>query len=221
MQDILVFSQGFCTVYFGEETKNAVTLPHSAQRKHAFIGKIKNMSKKNKLPARKKIALEWPHQILGNRSTRSLLAGDTANIWKDVELKIYPDPFCTSCQISSMNKNSRSKIPLKPKAPFKWDFMDIISSTAPKSLTIDTNVSNYLLIVDVYSKIPKLYGMEQVTTEEAMEKLDMFQSRFGKIDQFGWWDLERISADAGTQFTLTEFKDECQTSGFLLTLAAL
>ena len=47
----------------------------------------------------------------------------------------------------------------------------------------------------------------------------MSQSRFGSIDQFGWWDLERISADAGTQFTSTEFKDECQTRGVCLTLA--
>ena len=38
--------------------------------------------------------------------------------------------------------------------------MDIIPSTAPKSLTNDTTFSNYLLIVDAYSKIPKLYGME-------------------------------------------------------------
>ena len=53
-----------------------------------------------------------------------------------------------------------------------------------------------------------------------MDKLDMFQSRFGKMDQFGWWNLERISADAGTQFTSTEFKDECQTCGVHLTLAA-
>ena len=53
-----------------------------------------------------------------------------------------------------------------------------------------------------------------------MDKLDMFQSRFEKIDQFGWWDLERISADAGTQFTLTDFKEECQTHGVRLTLAA-
>ena len=44
-----------------------------------------------------------------------------------------------------------------------------------------------------------------------MDKSDTFQSRFGKIDEFGWWDLERISADAGTQFTSTEFQDECQT----------
>ena len=48
--------------------------------------------------------------------------------------------------------------------------------------------------------------MDKITTEEVMEKLDMFQSRFGKMNQFGWWDLERISADAGTQFTSMEFK---------------
>ena len=48
----------------------------------------------------------------------------------------------------------------------------------------------------------------------------MFQSRSGKIDEFGWWYLERISADAVTQFTSTEFKDECQTRGVFLTLAA-
>ena len=43
--------------------------------------------------------------------------------------------------------------------------------------------------------------MEKITIEEVMDKLDMFQPRFGKIDKFGWWDLERISVDAGTQFT--------------------
>ena len=87
--------------------------------------------------------------------------------------------------------------------------MDIIPSTAPKILTSDTTFSNYLLFVDAYSKITKLYGMENITTEEVMDKMDMFQSRFGKIDQFGWWDLERISADAGTQFTSAKFKEKC------------
>ena len=103
-------------------------------------------------------------------------------------------------------KKDRSKIPLKPKAPLKWGFMHIFTSTASKSLTSCTTFSNYLLIVDAYSKIPKLYSMEKITIEEVMEKLDMFQSRSRKIDEFGWWDLEIISADAGTQFTSTEFK---------------
>ena len=106
----------------------------------------------------------------------------------------------------SINKKARSKNLLKPKAPFKWDSMDIVPSTAPKSFISDTTFSNYLLIVDAYSKIPKLYSMERITTEEVMDKLNMFQSRFGKIDEFGWWDLERISADSGKQFTSTESK---------------
>ena len=87
------------------------------------------------------MALELIHQRLGHRSTRSLLAGDTANVWEDVDLRIDPDPFCTSCQIYSMNKKARSKIPLKPKAPFKWVFMDIIPSTVPKCLTSETTFS--------------------------------------------------------------------------------
>ena len=62
--------------------------------------------------------------------------------------------------------------------------------------------------------------MNKITTEEVMDKPDMFQSRFGEIDQFGWWDLERISADAGAQFTSTEFKEEFQSRGVCLTLAA-
>ena len=95
-------------------------------------------SKKNKLPARKKIDLELLHKRLEHRSTRSLLARDNANVWEDLELRIDPDPIFTSCQIYSMNKKAWSKIPLKPKAPFKWVFMDIILSTTPKSLTSDT-----------------------------------------------------------------------------------
>ena len=110
--------------------------------------KFKEISKTKKLPSRKKIALELLHQRLGHRSTRSLLTGDTANGWEDIELRIYPDPFCISFQISSMNKKARSKNPLKPKVPFKWVFMDIIPSTAPKILTSDKTFSNYLLIVD-------------------------------------------------------------------------
>ena len=100
------------------------------------------MSKTKKLPSRKKTFLELLHQILGHISTISLIDGDTANFWEDIEPRIYPDPFFTSCEISSTNEKSRSKNPLNPKAPFKWVFMDIIPATAPKSLISDTIFSN-------------------------------------------------------------------------------
>ena len=53
-----LFHKGVFTVYFGEKEKNAVTLPHSAQRKHVLLGEMKEMSKTKKLPSRKKIVLE-------------------------------------------------------------------------------------------------------------------------------------------------------------------
>ena len=88
-------------------------------------------------------------------------------------------------------------------------------------MTSETTLSNYILIVDAYSKTPTRFSTEIITTEEMMDKLDRFQPIFGKIDKFGWWDLERISADTGTQFTIKDFKDECQTYGVHLTLLAM
>ena len=78
------------------------------------------MYKSKKIAPRKKVALELLHHRLGHMYTRSFMAGDTPIFCQDIEIWIDSDPFCTSCQISSMNKKARSKNPLKPKALFKW-----------------------------------------------------------------------------------------------------
>ena len=44
-------------MYFGAKGENVVILTHIAQRKHAFWGEIKKMSKTKKLPSRETIAL--------------------------------------------------------------------------------------------------------------------------------------------------------------------
>ena len=55
-------------IYSGDKDKNAVTLPHSAHRIHAFWGKIK--SEADKIAPRKKVAFELLHHRLGHISTR-------------------------------------------------------------------------------------------------------------------------------------------------------
>ena len=77
------------------------------------------MSKSKKLAPRKRVYLELLHHRLGHRSTRSYTDINTANVWKDIELRIDTDPFCTLCQISSMKKKAGSKNLLNPKAPFR------------------------------------------------------------------------------------------------------
>ena len=48
------------------------------------------------------------------------MAVDTANVCQDTEPSIDSDPFFTSRQIYSMNKNWMSKNTLKQKASLKW-----------------------------------------------------------------------------------------------------
>ena len=70
-----------------------------------------------------------------------------------------------------------------------WAFMDIIPDISYNVLTEYTTFTNYLLIVDAYSRITKRFGMENITTEEVIYRLDMFQEIFGKVDEFygGIW----------------------------------
>ena len=60
--------------------------------------------------------------------------------------------------------------------------------------------------MDAYYKLTELYGIENITNEEVMDKLDIFQARYGKIDKFGWWDMDRIQTDTGKKFTSKEFE---------------
>ena len=99
-------------------------------------------------------------------------------------------------------KNGYIQNPLKPEAPFKWDFMDIIPVTAPIFLKSETKFLNHVWTVYAYSKAPTLYDTERVNAEEVKNKSDMFESRFEDIDEFGWCSLERISVDAGTHIYL-------------------
>ena len=55
--------------------------------------------------------------------------------------------------------------------------------------------------MDAYSELTRIYGMENITTEEFMSKIDMFQARFLKGDEFVWWYLKLILTDADTHFT--------------------
>ena len=124
-----------------------------------MFGKDNRKVKLQKKTPKKKFSLELLHQRLGHRSTIYLLADHPISVWKDIELKVDPEPFCTSCQIPTINKKPRSKIPLQPKTPFKWVLMDISPATSPRSFTKDTTFANYILIVDAYPKLPRLYGM--------------------------------------------------------------
>ena len=128
-----LFHQGFCTVLFVGNEQNAVTLLHSTQRKYEFLVKTKEKPKSQNQITKNKVSLELLHQRLGHRSTRSLMAEDTANVRKYINIRVDPEPLCTSYQTLTTNKKARPKKPLKSKTTLKWMFMDIIPATYSKS----------------------------------------------------------------------------------------
>ena len=54
-----IFHKGFCTVYFREKENNVVTLPYSSQRKDAFLGKTKDISKKKNYQQERKFLYNY------------------------------------------------------------------------------------------------------------------------------------------------------------------
>ena len=72
--------------------------------------------------------------------------------------------------------------------------------------------------MDSYSKIPKLYGTENITTEEVTGKLDMRKAIFGKVYDFFWWDMEITQTSAVTQFPPNEFQEGLSVRGLQLAL---
>ena len=62
--------------------------------------------------------------------------------------------------------------------------------------------------------------METISTEEVTDKLDMLQARSGKVDEFGWWDMEIIQTDSDMKFTSNDFQEGLSVDGVRLVLAA-
>ena len=76
-----LFNRSFCTGLFSDNEQKIVTLPQSAHRKCAFLEKKEKEKLKNQTPKRQ-LFLEILYQRLVHRSTRSILLGDTENVWK-------------------------------------------------------------------------------------------------------------------------------------------
>ena len=53
-----------------------------------------------------------------------------------------------------------------------------------------------------------------------MDELYMFQARFVKVDELGWWGMEGIQNDYGMKFTSKEFQEGLSVRVVRLALVA-
>ena len=84
----------------------------------------------------------------------------------------------------------------------------------------------YLLIVDAYSHLPVLLGLDAVTSQEVFRLLTVFQTMFRPSleenihPEVNAQLIQHIKTDAGSQFTSGEFVQLCLTASINVTFAA-
>ncbi len=115
-------------------------------------------------------------------------------LWQDVAVRMSPEVGCLSCGISTINATARNKEPhTGASRPGEHIFLDILHPLVTAGLTT-TSVINIL-------------WQYQADHRQAS-------------GNFGYLNIERICADAGSQFTADQFREHCCNSGIHLVLAA-
>jgi hypothetical protein len=132
-----------------------------------------------------------------------------------------PEPYCVSCQIATIRTANRNKHPHTPAGhPSATVFMDILHCKSSPGLTPKTSHAYCLLLVDASSRFSVIYGLPNKSTESVVHAIKEYSAAFCMADAYGFINIDRIRADAGSEFTSDEFKQFCIVHHINLLLAA-
>jgi hypothetical protein len=161
------------------------------------------------------------HNHLGHWAIRTLLAAHEYNVWHDTRIQIEPESDCVTCQIATIRSTNRNKHPHAPAShPGATVFMDIIHCKSNPGLAPKTSHTYCLLLVDAFSRFSILYGLPNTSTESVMKAIQDYCATFHMADAFGFIDIDRLCADAVSEFALKEIKQFCLSNRINVSLAA-
>ena len=177
---------------------------------------------------KRQVPIKLLHHRLGHRSYETLKASNNDDIWNDVKVVNDPETICETCQITKARLANRSKNPPDyPTAPGVMIYIDIITNPFSKGLTKQSHFTSYLLIVDAYSHLPVLLGMNAISSEEVFRCIMIFRTMFrpsiddGDINaDMNAYNLRGIRTDAGSQLTSQELCDLCLKEKISVSFAA-
>jgi hypothetical protein len=169
----------------------------------------------------KYVNLSLLHDRLGHRAIRTLFAADEHNVWHDTKIRIEPETDCVSCQIAMIWTTNRNKLPHTPAShPGATLFMDILHCKSSPGLTSKTSHAYCLLLVDAYLRFSSIYGLPNKSSDSVVQAIKEYSATFCMADAYGYIDIDRIEADAGSEFTSEEFKQFCVSQRINISLAA-
>jgi transposase InsO family protein len=161
------------------------------------------------------------HDRLGHRAIRTLLAADEHGVWHDTRIRMEPENDCVTCQIATIRTTARNKHSHTPAShPGATVFLDILPCKSSPGITPRTTHSHCLILVDSFSRFSLIYGLSNKTTETVVETLLKYAADYHVADEYGYLDIDRLKADAGSEFTSGAFKQFCAAHRINLSLAA-
>lgn len=99
-------------------------------------------------------------------------------------------------------------------------FLDIQHPITSVGLAPASTYKFYLIVIDVYSRYMRFYGLPDKSTKAVITALKQYQVDNKSVSSFGYLDLAHICSDAGSQFTSTEFAEYCREHQINFSLAA-
>ena len=99
--------------------------------------------------------------------------------------------------------------------------MDILPTPFDIGLTPKTTYPHMIIFMDVLSRFLCIMGLHDKSSDVVAVAMKQFTSNYGLVDTFSYMNIDKVKADAGTQFTSVEFKVHCCNQGLKLSLAAL
>jgi hypothetical protein len=171
------------------------------------------------------VPLQLLHARLGHRSTGALLTGELNNIWNDVQVIKEPDTFGGDCHVTLSRKKARNPQLNNDVKPGQMVFLDIQKNPFQHWLTSKSHFKYFLLAVDTASRFPVLIGLNVITSTSVIKALQYYRAEYVPAElhnnlDFASNTLTHVRADAGNQFVSQEFRDDCNSAGIRLSLAA-
>ena len=141
-------------------------------------------------------------------------------MWADVRARLEPDSSLLDVKVATIKSTARNKHPHTPATRVgEVVFSDILPATKSGSLTPATTHSAYIIFVDAYSTRPHIYGLPDSTSESVILLTKQYMADHVKISALDF-SLDKFKADAGKQYTSTEFRSFCREHSIALSLAA-
>ena len=166
------------------------------------------------------LLLNYFTKRLGHRSLKAVLAGDNNGVWSDIKVNTDKSDECVPCDIATIQKKTRTTFPVTPVTkPGEAIYLDIISPLSKESIAPSSKYTAWLIIVNGYSRYTVIYGLESISTSHVINRLQHYKVNY-KVGNFEYIDINKIKADARSQFVSNEFQQFCTKENIISSIAA-